>query len=223
MTPAPRRRIRYGLITLAVFVLAIVGGLFYLLYPRSMPQSEAVAITAVQPQIDRLRPVSDFESIADSRVRSAALFTEMGRVLQSPRCLNCHPRTDQPTQTDAMRAHVPWVSRGPDGHGEPSMQCSACHNAQNFAASGVPGSPNWHLAPIEMGWQGLSLGAICAQLLDPVRAHMTREELVQHMGGDPLVGWAWEPGGNRTPAPGTRAEFTALVQAWLDTGGECPS
>ena len=24
--------------------------------------------------------------------RSVALFTEMGKVIQSPRCLNCHPR-----------------------------------------------------------------------------------------------------------------------------------
>jgi hypothetical protein len=217
-----RRRIRYGRIILAVLLAAIVAGLFWLFYPRTMPQSEEVAIAAVLDEIEHLRPVSDFDAIADTRARSVALFEEAGRVIQSPRCLNCHPVTDQPTQTDAMRAHVPWVSRGADGRGEPSMRCETCHNEANFAASGVPGSPNWHLAPIEMGWQGQSLGDICRQLLDPERSHMTREELARHMSDDPLVGWAWNPGGGRTPAPGTHEAFGALVVAWLDTGGECP-
>jgi len=40
---------------------------------------------------------------------------------------------------------------------------------------------------------------------------------------DELVGWAWAPGGKRTPAPGTQAEFGALMQAWFDSGAVCPA
>jgi hypothetical protein len=43
------------------------------------------------------------------------------------------------------------------------------------------------------------------------------------MSGDSLVGWAWPPGKGRTPAPGTQAEFGALMRAWADSGAHCPS
>jgi hypothetical protein len=42
------------------------------------------------------------------------------------------------------------------------------------------------------------------------------------MAEDHLVGWAWNPGDGRKPAPGTQAQFGALVQAWIDTGAKCP-
>jgi len=38
-----------------------------------------------------LRLPESFSSIADRIERSRALFVEAGRVLQHPRCLNCHP------------------------------------------------------------------------------------------------------------------------------------
>lgn len=224
--PKPRRRRwRIGLLFrwLGLLIVAAIGcGLVYLLYPRTMPQSEAVDAIEALENIVHLRPVSEFDDISDVQARSVALFEEAGRVIQSPRCMNCHPRSDRPTQTDAMRPHIPWVSRGPDGGGELTMRCSTCHQAENVDASGVPGSPKWQLAPIEMAWQGSSLGDICRQLLDPARSHMTRAELLNHMVGDELVGWAWQPGGSRTPAPGTHDEFGAIIKAWLDTGGECP-
>jgi hypothetical protein len=33
------------------------------------------------------------------------------------------------------------------------------------------------------------------------------------MAHDSLVGWAWMPGGNRVPAPGTQAQLGALIAA----------
>jgi hypothetical protein len=48
---------------------------------------------------------------ADQAARSIALFREAGKVLQHPRCLNCHPASDHPSQTDAMRPHNPRVMR----------------------------------------------------------------------------------------------------------------
>jgi hypothetical protein len=171
---------------------------------------------------DSLASVDSFASIPDSAARSAALFTELGKVLTHPRCMNCHPAGDRPHQGDVMRLHQPPVERGADGFGLPAMRCPICHQAANFEPAGVPGNPIWHLAPREMGWEDKTLGEICAQLKDPARnGNRSLEALVEH-GTDHLVGWAWAPGGNRTPAPGTQKEAGALVEAWARTGAACP-
>ena len=48
--------------------------------------------------------------------------------------------------------------------------------------------------------------------------------LLRHLSEDTLVGWAWAPGrGKRTPAPGTQAEFGALMRAWAESGAVCPA
>jgi len=65
--------------------------------------------------------VKDGIAQSDEAARSIALFREAGKVLQHPRCLNCHPATDRPTQTDTMRPHVPRIVRGADGHGPPGL------------------------------------------------------------------------------------------------------
>jgi hypothetical protein len=75
-----------------------------------------------------------------------------------------------------------------------------------------------------MAWAGLPLGQICRQIKEEVRSgHFTQERLLKHVREDELVGWAWAPGGKRTPAPGTQAEFGALMQAWFDSGAVCPA
>ncbi len=170
-----------------------------------------------------LRPPSAFAGIADDGQRSAALFVEAGKVLQHPRCVNCHPLGDRPLQAEDGRPHQPWVRRGPDGHGVAGLRCTACHQAANYDAVGMPGHPNWHLAPASMAWQGRSLAEICSQIKDPARngGHSVAE-IVEHMARDPLVGWAWSPGVGREPAPGTQLEFGALIKAWADTGAVCP-
>ena len=174
-----------------------------------------------------LKPASAFAGIADPKARSAAIFTEMGRVLTSPRCLNCHPRTDSPTQGDAMLTHNPPVTRGPDGFGAAGLECATCHGPRNAKfANGegtVPGNPKWHLAPKSMAWQGLSLGQICVVIKDPKKnGGMTLAQLIEHNGKDDLVGWGWNPGPDRAPAPGTQAEFGELTKAWVESGAACP-
>jgi hypothetical protein len=164
-----------------------------------------------------------FASIANQQERSAALFTELGKVLTSPRCLNCHPAGDRPRQGDAGRLHQPPVFRGADGAGLASMRCSICHRAGNFEPARVPGHPAWHLAPREMAWEGQSLGTICRQIKDPGRnGGRSLAELAEHIGRDTLVGWAWAPGHGRSPAPGSQRAAGALVEAWIDTGAACP-
>ena len=71
-----------------------------------------------------LKLVNDFASIKDEAARSAALFAEAGKELQHPRCLNCHPSGDRPTQHEAMTPHESWVVRGVDGMGVAAMRCN---------------------------------------------------------------------------------------------------
>lgn len=197
-------------------------GVIYAMSPRAMPQTEPLEAKLRPAEIERLRSVADFDAIVDPAARSVALFEEAGRVIEHPRCMNCHPRTDRPMQTDAMRPHTPWVTRGTDGGGAPTLRCNTCHQSENFEASGVPGNAKWKLAPIEMAWQGQTLGNICRQLRDPTRSHMTPNELLHHVMHDELVGWAWHPGGSRTPAPGSQQAFGSLIEAWQTTGAVCP-
>ena len=185
--------------------------------------SNALAQLAPPTNPTTLKPVSEFDRIENKQDRAAALFVEAGKVIGSPRCQNCHPGGERPTQTDAMNPHQPWVIRGADGFGAPAMRCATCHQAANFESSGVPGHPKWHLAPASMAWQGKSLAQICEQIKDKSRNdNMDLAALVKHMSEDTLVGWAWKPGANRTPAPGTQAQFGSLIRAWAEAGAYCP-
>jgi hypothetical protein len=165
-----------------------------------------------------------FASIADTDARSAAIFAELGKVLTHPRCTNCHPAGDRPRQGDESRLHQPPVTRGADGHGLPAMRCSICHQNANFDPGRMPGHPEWHLAPLEMAWEGKTVAEICAQIKDPARNGGRKvEDLVHHIGEDTLVGWAWAPGAGRSPAPGTQKQAGALVEAWVKAGAACPA
>ena len=182
------------------------------------------ATDAVSNRSDSLASPESFASIADTAARSAAIFTELGKVLTHPRCVNCHPAGDRPRQGDMARLHQPPVERGADGHGLPAMRCSICHQQANFDAAGVPGNPIWQLAPREMAWEGKTLAEICAQIKDRARnGNRSVDALIEHIGEDHLVGWAWAPGYGRQPAPGTQKQARALVEAWVKTGAECPN
>ena len=174
-------------------------------------------------QTSTLAPPETFASIADAEARSVAYFTELGKVLTHPRCVNCHPAGDRPRQGEMGRLHQPPVERGPDGHGSVTMRCPICHQNANFEPGRVPGHPEWHLAPLSMAWEGKTLPEICQQLKDPARnGNRKPEDLIHHIGEDTLVGWAWAPGYGRQPAPGTQKIAGALVEAWVKTGAACP-
>jgi hypothetical protein len=165
-----------------------------------------------------------FDAIGDTSARSTALFSEAAKVLQHPRCMNCHPAGDRPRQGDTRRLHQPPVARGDDGFGLPAMRCQICHQAANFDPGRVPGDPGWHLAPREMGWEGKTVAQICEQIKDPARnGGRSLDDIVHHVGDDHLVGWAWAPGAGRQPAPGTQAQAGALLDAWVKTGAVCPN
>ncbi len=176
-----------------------------------------------------LKPAAEFQSITDAKQRSWALFEEAGKVIQHPRCVNCHPATERPLQTMAMHPHQPPVVRGEGGMGMPGMTCNTCHGAANVDVVGqaetlksIPGNAAWHLAPIEMAWQGKTLGEICRQIKDPERnGGKTLAEITEHMAHDSLVGWGWQPGAGREPVPGSQAVFGELIAAWVESGAAC--
>jgi hypothetical protein len=209
----------------APFIFACAGAVVVLIAGTTIERSVGQTTAPDWPRMaTELRPVDSFANIADTQARSIALFEEVGKVLQHPRCMNCHPAGERPRQTDQRRLHQPLVVRGKDGHGAPGMACATCHGGTNFDPSHVPGNPHWALAPTSMAWEGKSLGEICIQLKD-LRRNGGRDvaAILKHVTSDSLVLWAWAPGPGRTPAPGSNVEFASLLTAWAETGAHCPA
>lgn len=184
---------------------------------------------AQSPPGGGLRAPSTFATIGDQAARSRALFSEAAKVITSPRCMNCHPADDRPTQGNDMHVHMPPVTRGLGGVGVAGNTCGGCHTDRNFTLEehtsyrSIPGHPRWGMAPIEMAWQGKSIGEICNQLKDPKRNGGRDLALLRdHAANDDLVAWGWQAGEGRDPAPGTQQLFGELIRAWIDTGAQCP-
>lgn len=172
---------------------------------------------------NELRSVDDFRGIKSREERSRALFMEATRVMFHPRCRNCHPDGNTPAQGDEGRPHDPPVVRGPSDHGAPALECGSCHQDRNLELARVPGAPKWALAPIQMAWVHRRPRALCEQLKDPKRnGNKDLAHIVEHSAHDKLVAWGWAPGHGRVPAPGTQAQFGALMAAWVESGAECP-
>jgi len=162
-------------------------------------------------------------SVASDSARSQAVFHQIATVLRHPRCINCHTATDFPRQGNERRRHDMLVMRGEDDHGKPAMRCSNCHQNIN-QSNGVPGAPNWGLAPLAMAWEGLDDHQLAEALKDPTKnGRRSLEQLYDHMAHDELVGWGWEPGAHRNPVPIPRDEFARLIREWIDTGASSPS
>lgn len=154
---------------------------------------------------------------------SVAAFREVAKVLNHPRCMNCHTTANWPTQGDDRHRHTFNVVRGADGGGPPGMRCATCHQDKNQDAMNIPGAKNWHMAPLSMGWTGLSPAALCKALLDPAKnGGRTGAKVIEHMRADPLVLWAWTPGTKRKAPELTHAKFFAAAETWIKTGAECP-
>ncbi len=168
----------------------------------------AAALAQSQPESEKAR---------DAFARAVVVF-------QHPRCMNCHNRGEGPQIGNTPRAHLPSVKRGPEGRGEGTLRCAACHKATN-TAGGPPGAPDWRMPPPgRAGWGGLTAAEICAALKDPARnAGLTPDQVVEHMAKDPLVAWAWSPGGIRSKPPLAFADFLDLMRSWRAGGAPCPA
>ena len=162
----------------------------------------------------------------DAVTASKRAFADVARVLQSPRCRNCHPSGNAPLQTDAGKPHAMNISRASAAAGVP---CASCHQERNseaiHIAGGPPGAPHWGLPPAEtpMVFEGKTVTALCEQLKDPERnGHRSLAMLLDHVSHDPLVLWGWSPGGTRTTPPLPHDKFIAAFSAWIAGDAACP-
>lgn len=176
---------------------------------------------------------------AKDRSASAQAFMDVYRVLQHPRCVNCHPAANHPLQGDDSHPHAFHVVRGTDGLGLPPARCSKCHQAANQPGEHKPpgaphpatakqpkGTPRWHLpaARMPLTFQGRSQAQLCRQLLDPkLNGGRSPAALIEHVENDPFVAWGWQPGEGRTTPPGSLAQFVDAVKAWIEGGPACPA
>ena len=150
-------------------------------------------------------------------------FSTIYRVLESPRCRNCHPKGDAPLQFDDGRPHAMNISRRSEKNG---VTCATCHRTHNGDRPGQPpGAPNWNLPPAAtpMVFEGRAPGELCAQLKDPAQTRgRDLHALLEHVDKDPLVLWGWAPGPGRAPVPVAHDQFVAAFRAWIDAGAPCP-
>ncbi|MGH9630774.1 MAG: hypothetical protein ACRD7E_20870, partial [Bryobacteraceae bacterium] len=125
-------------------------------------------------------------SSTSSRAAGLTAWAQVYSVLTHPRCINCHTATNYPQQGDDRRRHFANVVRGPKGEGVAGLNCATCHQEANADGTGVPGSHNWHLAPLSMAWQDrndqpLSSAQICRVLIDRSKNHdMDGPALLKH-------------------------------------------
>ena len=161
-------------------------------------------------------------AVADDDVGKRA-FETVYKVLESPRCKNCHPAGDAPLQFDDGRPHAMNISRRSEKNG---LTCATCHrDKNNLRPNQPPGAPNWKLPPADtpMVFEGRTQAQLCAQLKDPVQTRgRDLAALIEHVDKDPLVAWGWAPGPGRTPVPVAHDVFVHAMKTWADNGAPCP-
>jgi hypothetical protein len=163
------------------------------------------------------------------------LFLRAYQVFSHPRCSNCHPRDDRPRWGErSEHIHGMNVQRGVEqphgGYGRPGMTCPTCHQQKNGELPGSPpGAIDWRLAPLRMGWVGLTAAELCKQFKD-LAQHDGREEIdrvIEHIVDpqklDALVKWAWDPGPGREVPPGDLEGLIQILTWWKKAGAGCPS
>src|SRR5260370_30764590 len=121
------------------------------------------------------------------------------------------------------------VVRGESGMGAPGLPCSTCHGTAtppaSFGPRAPPGAPGWRVPPPErkMVFINVPAAELCATIKNPQKnGGKDFDALIRHVTEDQLVGWGWNPGGNRAPVPVPRAEFVAKFRPWAAAGGPCP-
>ena len=156
----------------------------------------------------------------------SAAWETVYKVLQHPRCMNCHPVGDAPLVGDASQPHPQNVQRGALGVGLFAMRCNTCHQPQNTDGPHLPpGAPRWQLPTkgMPLVFEGKSPKELAEQLRDPKRnGGKTPAQLLKHVSEDGLVLWGWAPGEGRAPVSVPHEEFVRAFKAWIDGGCKAP-
>lgn len=156
-------------------------------------------------------------------------FGTVQKVLQHPRCQNCHIPGDAPLQFDDGRVHAQNVKRGSEGRGAAGLHCDTCHGSENPPASYGP-----HMPPGAHGWRlptpqhkmvfiGVSGGELCRQLKDKAENGGRDLAALRHHLDDELVVWGWHPGVGRAPVDIPHDQFVAAFEQWAKAGAPCPA
>lgn len=184
----------------------------------------AFGVAALFADVTSIPSVPQIVANANAAPASGDLFAPIATVLNHPRCMNCHPRDERPRQGDDRHKHLQNIVRGEDNMGFVNGRCNSCHREENNDYSGVPGAPAWHLAPLSMGWQGLTDSELCTALKDETKnGGKNVAALVTHMKDDKLVLWGWAPGGKRAAVSTPHPEFVVQLKAWAAAGAPCPA
>jgi len=157
---------------------------------------------------------------------SLLAFNKMMDVLEHKRCVNCHPNDNVPKQGEDSHPHRFGIDRLNAGSG---TNCNTCHQSTNSEFSGVPGAPEWALAPHKMRWEGLSRIEIAKSMMNRENnGNRSAEDIMHHLTEHELVLWAWEPGvdaeGNpRETPPVPKEEYIEAVKTWIELGAVIPT
>lgn len=156
-------------------------------------------------------------------------FDKMMSVLTHKRCTNCHPNDSIPKQGEDSHPHYFDIARGENNMGFAATNCNTCHQKSNNPYSGVPGAPDWSLAPHSMRWEGLTRVEVAKSMLDPKRnGGRNHSELMHHLTEHQLVLWAWTPGVDargvpREKPPVPKDEYIGAVKRWFAAGAPIPA
>ncbi len=165
---------------------------------------------------------------------SLELFAEMMPVLSHPRCTNCHGGvTVMDGVLDGQKhggGEVSDVPLNPQGDMLPGTQsneqCLECHD--EAPPNGQP--QVWRLAPRHMSLVGKDTVTLCQQMRTlnglGASAQAANERFIDHLGGDQLIGFAFEgrrggamlPEHSPEPPPMTQLEFVAAASRWINAG-----
>lgn len=177
----------------------------------------------------QLADATEADSSAEAVINDGTNFERMMAVLMHKRCMNCHPSDNIPKQGEDSHPHYFGMARGNGNIGFEATNCNTCHQHENNDFSGVPGAPEWSLAPESMKWEGLTRTEIAESMLDPKRnGGRTHHEVMEHLTEHALVLWAWTPGidaaGNPREAPPVPVdEYIEAVKEWFEAGAVIPA
>lgn len=171
-----------------------------------------------------------------SKADGLKAWSRVFEVASHPRCSNCHVgKSDRPMWSGPSygkpRVHGMNVVAGASRIGAETLLCSTCHVDSTGTDRGNPTphaaprvTTTWKLAPAEAAWFGKTSDEICRQLRDPkLNGGRDVHQLAEHLGHDVILHWAWNPGGNREPAPYDLKTHTQDLLTWGAAGQPCPS
>lgn len=167
-----------------------------------------------------------------SSAEGLAAWARIYEVTSHPRCSNCHVGADNRPMWSGpsygrTRPHGMNVNAGESRIGAETLLCSTCHAPSSVGANPLPHAApqvdaDWRLAPVEAEWFARSSVEICTQLRDLDRnGGRSAQDLAAHLDHDVILHWAWNPGGNREPAPYSLQAHVDDILIWGVAGFPC--